>query len=94
MEVVFTDAATADLEAIARHLAADYPEIAPAVGRRIELVLARIGRWPQSSRRVAERPDVRVAALVRYPYNIFYRLTDDAVEVLHVSHTSGRPPTE
>jgi toxin ParE1/3/4 len=94
MRVVFTEAAIEDLENIAAVLAASFPDVAPAVERRLGLVIARIARWPASAKRVVERPNVRVAPLVRYPYHIFYRATDDAVEILHISHTSRRAPWE
>ena len=47
---------------------------------------------PPSARQVAERPDVRVVPLTRYPYKIFYRVTREAVEILHVHHTARREP--
>jgi len=40
------------------------------------------------ARVVDERPDVRVVPLVRYPYRIFYRVADEAVEILHIHHAS------
>ena len=94
MKVVFTDAAVADLHSIAAYLAANYPSVAPAVERRLRIVIARIARWPESARRVIERPDVRVVALVRYPYRVFYRVTEEAVEILHIHHASRRAPWE
>lgn len=94
MKVVFTAAALADLRSIAAYLAANYPAAAVAVDRRLRLVITRIARWPESSQRVIERPGVRVAPLVRYPYNVFYRVTADAVEILHIHHTSRRAPWE
>jgi len=93
MNVVFTAAAIDDLENIAAALANDYPEVAPIVQRRFDLVLARIARWPESARKVVGLPEVRVAPLVRFPYNIFYRVTD-RVEILHISHASRRAPWE
>ena len=44
--------------------------------------------WPEP-----KRPGVHVAALVRYPYKIFYRILDDRVKILHIRHTS-RPVWE
>ncbi len=92
MKVVFTAAAIEDLGDIAAYLAAHYPNVAPAMERRIRIVIARVARWPESAQRVIDRPDVRVVPLVRYPYKIFYRITPDAVEILHIHHTSRRPP--
>jgi plasmid stabilization system protein ParE len=91
MKVVYTEDALRDLGAIADWLVLHYPTVAPAVERRIRAVVARIARWPQSSRRAAGRPGVRVAPLGRYPYRIFYRLTGDTIEILHIHHAAQRP---
>jgi plasmid stabilization system protein ParE len=47
--------------------------------------------WPASSRRASSRPGVRVVPLGRYPYKIFYRVTEDAVEILHIHHAAQQP---
>ncbi len=88
MKVVFTAAALQDLDEIADWLAAHYPTIAAAVERRVRMVVARIGRWPESARRSAKRPGVRVVPIGRYPYRIFYRITADTVEILHIHHAA------
>jgi plasmid stabilization system protein ParE len=88
MKVVFTKPALADLDEISAYLLTEYPAIAPAVERRIRVVLERIAEWPESGQRVAGREGVRVVPLLRYPYLIFYRVAPDAVEILHVRHSS------
>ncbi|MGJ5180955.1 type II toxin-antitoxin system RelE/ParE family toxin [Bradyrhizobium oligotrophicum] len=93
MRVVYTDEALRDLADIAEWLADHYPAAAPAVARRIKRVVAHIGRWPSSARRVVDRPDVRAAPLGRYPYKIFYRVNDDTVEILHIHHAARQPWT-
>jgi plasmid stabilization system protein ParE len=65
--------------------------VAPIVERRIRSVVAHIARWPESSRRSAERPGVRVVPLGRYPYKIFYQVSGDAVEILHIHHAARQP---
>ncbi|MBI4093563.1 hypothetical protein HY417_01235 [Candidatus Kaiserbacteria bacterium] len=40
---------------------------------------------------VAQRPGVRVVPLVRYPYKIFYRISDSAVEILYIHHAARLP---
>jgi toxin ParE1/3/4 len=94
MKVIFTDTALDDVRSIATYLAANHPNVALAVERRLHLVIARVARWPGSAQQVAERPRVRVVALVRYPYKIFYRTIDEAVEILHIHHTSRQAPWE
>jgi plasmid stabilization system protein ParE len=91
MKVVYTEEALKDLGAIADWLTVHYPKVAPAVERRIRRVVAHIARWPESSRRSAGRPNVRVVSLGRYPYRIFYRVTDDTVEILHIHHAARQP---
>jgi toxin ParE1/3/4 len=75
MKVRYTATALADLGEIADWLSIHYPAIAPAVERRIRVAVARIGRWPDSARGSAKRPGVRVVAIGRYPYRMFYRVT-------------------
>ena len=91
MKIVYTAAALNDLDEIADWLAIHYPTIAPAVERRIRAIVTRVGRWPESARRSAGRPSVRVVPVGRYPYKIFYRVTADTVEILHVHHTARQP---
>ena len=91
MKVVYTAAALRDLDEIADWLAVHNPTIAPTIERRIRAVIEHIGRWPESARRSTKRPGVRVIPIGRYPYRVFYRVTDDAVEILHIHHAARRP---
>lgn len=88
MQVVWTEAALADLEEILRYTVEHYPSLVGAVEHRIRAVAERIGRWPESARAVEERTSVRVVPLVRYPYRLFYRVADERVEILHVHHAA------
>ena len=90
MKVVYTAAALRDLDEIAEWLVVHYPTIAPTVERRIRSVVEHIGRWPESARRSNKRAGVRVIPIGRYPCRVFYRITDDAVEILHIHHAARR----
>jgi plasmid stabilization system protein ParE len=59
-----------------------------SIERRLRAVVERIGQWPQSGRVVEERPGVRVVPLVPYPYRLFYLVTDERVEILHLHHAA------
>jgi plasmid stabilization system protein ParE len=66
----------------------------------VNAVLSRVLTWPAeaqqeavASLRAIEDEWVGGAALVRYPYKIFYRILDDGVRILHIRHTS-RPAWE
>ena len=92
MRVVYSPRATRDLEAIAAyHRTVADPQVADAIANRIERVVDRLGRRPHSAPSIVDRPDVRIALVLRYPYKIFYRLRGDAVEILHIRHTSRQP---
>jgi toxin ParE1/3/4 len=90
MKIVWTEDALRDLDEIATYLAVHYPSIAPAVERRVKTAVAWIGRWPKGARASAKRKGVRVFSLGRYPYRIFYRVTGDAIEILHIHHAARR----
>jgi plasmid stabilization system protein ParE len=90
MKVHFTAAALADINEIREFLLSNYPTVAPLVEQRIRTVTERLRFWPESSPRVFERPEIRATPLGRYPYRIFYTIKDEAVEILHIHHTSRR----
>jgi toxin ParE1/3/4 len=88
MRVVYTVEALADLDGILRYIANRYPAISEAFENRLHAVVARIAKWPESAQEVAERSGVRMAPLIRYPYKIFYRISNDTVEILHIYHAA------
>jgi toxin ParE1/3/4 len=92
MRVVYTDEALRDLDEILSFIAVHHPTIALSFQQRLRTVLQRIGKWPKSAEEVKQRPGVRVVPLIRYPYKIFYQVTTDAVEILHIHHAARRPP--
>jgi len=85
MKVVFTPGARADLDDILSFIATNYPGVVDAFERRLDLIIRRIATWPHSAAAVADREGVRVVPLVRYPYKIFYRVTD-VIEILHIRY--------
>jgi plasmid stabilization system protein ParE len=92
MRVVYSPRAVRDLE----HIAAYYrtvadPRIAAAISERIEQVINRVARRPEMAPRVVERRNVGAVLVLRYPYKVFFRLRDDAIEILHIRHTAQRP---
>jgi toxin ParE1/3/4 len=92
MKVVWTREALTDLADIATYYASNAsPVVAEAVGRRFVDVVERVRGAPFSAPRVAHRSEVRVAAVVRYPFRIFYRVRGDVIHIVHIRHTSRRP---
>lgn len=91
MKVRFTEAALDDIHEICEFLLSNYPSTAPLVEQRIRIIAHRISAWPESSPRVTGFPEVRAAPLGRYPYRVFYKITDEAIEIVHIHHTSRQP---
>jgi toxin ParE1/3/4 len=91
MKVIFSAAARRDLDDVLGYLAENQPHLESLVERRIRAVLDILSQWPESARTVAQRPKVRVAPLIHYPYRIFYLVTESAIEVIHIRHTSRQP---
>jgi len=92
MKLVYSRRALADLEGIATYYSLNAsPATAQSIERRFIAVIERIRLAPESAPRVAQRSRVRVAAVIRYPFRIFYRVRGDTIDILHVRHTSRRP---
>jgi plasmid stabilization system protein ParE len=93
MKLVYSRRALADLDEIAIHYSTNAgPAIARSIERRFVEVIERICRAPEAAPRVSKRSQVRVVTVVRYPFRIFYRRRDDTIDILHIRHTSRRPP--
>ena len=92
MKVVYTQEALADLDAILEFISAHYPGVYAAFEKRMQVVEARIGAWPESAPEVAHRPGVRVVPLIRYPYKIFYRIENDVGSGGSLRSSRGTPP--
>lgn len=90
MRGVYTSPALDDLSDILRFIAAEFPSAHAGFVARLRLIEHRLDRWPQSARQVAGHLDVRVIPFVRYPYRLFYRITPEAVEILHIHHAARR----
>ena len=92
MKAEYSRRALSDLRDIAAYYASsDNPAGGDGVADRIQEVVTRLLRVPQSGRPVSERPGVRVAPLLRYRWNIFYSVKGETLRIVHIRHTSRRP---
>jgi plasmid stabilization system protein ParE len=92
MRVILTAEALRDLDAIRSYTATHFPMALPALERRFQASLRRIGAWPESAPYVTGYQGVRMVPLVRYPFRIFYRIAADRVEILHIHHAARTAP--
>jgi toxin ParE1/3/4 len=88
MKIRYTPAAFSDREQIFEYLRERSPRGARNVAASIRGAIEQLKEHPHSGYRT-DNPDVRVIFVTRYPYKIFYRVRD-AVEILHIRHTSRR----
>jgi toxin ParE1/3/4 len=91
MKPIYSRRALADLDQILAWYSANAsPAMAEAIEQRLDDVVDRICSAPESAPRLSQRSQVRVVAVIRYPFRIFYRIRKDTVDILHVRHTSRR----
>ncbi|MEM7246645.1 MAG: type II toxin-antitoxin system RelE/ParE family toxin [Acidobacteriota bacterium] len=86
-QVVWSDAAAADLEAIGVSIALDSPAAAFDVLTKLEKRAASLKTSPQRGRRIPELEFFAVQAwreLVMRPYRLMYEISGDSVRVLGV----------
>jgi addiction module RelE/StbE family toxin len=88
MRVRFTPGAFSDREQIFEYLRERSASGARNVAASIREAVAQLKEHPHSGYQT-DHPDIRVVFVARYPYKIFYRVRD-AVEILHIRHTSRR----
>lgn len=83
-EVVWTDAALNDLDAIAEYVAIENPVAAAKLVKRVFRHIDQLSRHPRSGVRIAEIKGARYRQIVEPPCRVFYRFDADTVFILHV----------
>ena len=92
MKAEYSKRAVADLHRIAAyHQKSANPQLVQQIAAALQVRIARILQAPEAGRPVAQRPGVRVALLIRYRYRIFYRVTADTIQIIHIRHMARRP---
>jgi toxin ParE1/3/4 len=92
MRIRYSPRAVRDLESIREYLAKTSPKAAVNVLTAIYGAIEFIRRHPEGTE-ATPISGVRAKIVPRYRFRIFYRIlaSDDAVEIIHVRHTSRRP---
>ena len=91
MNVRYSPRATSDLQSIFEYLTERSPLGAVNVLTAIYAAIEFIRRYPDAAQ-ATRIEGVRAKVIQRYRFKIFYRLVpgDDAIEIVHVRHTSRR----
>jgi toxin ParE1/3/4 len=83
-EIVWSEPALRDLEAIAEYIALENPAAASEVIKRIFGHVEQLADHPQSGSRPPELGRSRYRQIVEPPFRIFYRHDGNKVFILHV----------
>ena len=83
-EVIWTEPALAQLQAILEFIALDKPEAAEAVARRVFATTDRLESFPKLGRPIPEFPHRSHRQLWAKPCWLYYRMDTDRAIVLHV----------
>jgi toxin ParE1/3/4 len=83
-EIVWTEPALADLDAIADYIALENPVVAAEVVKRIFLHVQQLTEHPESGSKPLELKRSRYRQIVEPPCRVFYRFDGKKVFVLYV----------
>ena len=83
-EIIWTEPALQDLDAIADYIALDKPEAARQLVQRVFDHVGQLARHPESGSKPPELRGLGHRQIVEPPCRVFYRYDDRRVFVLHV----------
>ena len=83
-QVIWTEPALSDLEAIADYIALDKPDAAIRYVEKVFTKTDRLARYPQSGTIPPEIPHLPYRQIVVSPCRIFYRSEDSRIFIVHV----------
>lgn len=89
-QIVWTEPALSDLDAIADFIALDKPSAARELIARVFDHVAQLADFPKSGSRPRELRDSRYRQIVEPPCRVFYRLEGEQVVILHVMRSERR----
>ena len=89
-EIVWTEPALSDLDAIADYSGLENPVAARKLVRRIFKHIEQLAAHPKSGSRPAEFKDWNYRQIVEPPCRVFYRHDDSYIFILHVMRSERR----
>jgi len=83
-EIVWTEPALSDLDAIADYIALDKPAAAAALVQRVFAIVGKLEAFPEIGSRPREFKRSRYRQIIEPPCRVFYRYDGKRVHILHV----------
>ena len=90
VEIVWTEPALSDLDAIADYIALENPVAAQKLVRRIFRHVEQLADHPKSGSKPAELKGRNYRQIIEPPCRVFYRHNDSCVFILHVMRSERR----
>ncbi len=91
MKILFTPSARTQIVSATNYIRQDNPEAARRFRQRVEVVLRRLIKFPNSGRLIPEFPGVPHREIIVAPYRFFYRVVGKKVWVVAVWHGAQLP---
>lgn len=89
-QIIWSDSATEDLEAIAEHIAQDSPSNASKVVGKILSITDKLDHFPHLGAIVPEAGDATLRQRIIFHYRLIYRIELNTINVLAVIHARRR----
>ncbi len=89
-QVIWTEPALSDLDAIAEYIALDKPSAAVNLVQKVFSSTDRLERFSESGRKPPEFTKSRYLEIIVNPCRIFYRIEDDKVYILYVMRSERK----
>ena len=89
-QVIWTEPALSDLNAIAEYIALDKPSAASSLVKKVFSSTDRLEQFPESGRKPPELKKSRYLEIIVTPCRIFYRIEDDKVYILYVMRSERK----
>ena len=83
-QVIWTEPALSDLDAIAEYIALDKPSAAVNLVQKVFSSTDRLEQFPESGRKPPEFKKTRYLEIIVNPCRIFYRIDGDKVYIVYV----------
>ena len=83
-QIIWTEPALLDLDAIAEYIALDKPGAASQLVKKVFLTTDRLEQFPESGRKPPELKKSRYREIIVDPCRIFYRVEKEKIYILYV----------
>ena len=89
-QIIWTEPALSDLDAIAEYIALDKPTAAANLVQKVFSSIERLEQFPESGRKPPELKKSRYLEIIVAPCRIFYRIEADKVYILYVMRSERK----